>query len=91
VLNEGKTIPYFSPLETMKPGFDLVRYNRRMLRKTVKISNLEDHDEIKDNLEYWLSKSCDERVEAVNTLRRQMHGNTIRFQRTARIIQLPQG
>lgn len=62
-----------------------------MLNKTVRIRSLKDYDEIKDNLEYWLSKTCDERVKAVNTLRRQMHGNTVRLQRTARIIQLTQG
>ena len=63
-------------------------YNASMLKKTVKIRNLNDYDEIMDNLEYWLAKSRDDRVAAVNTLRKELHGNTIRLQRTARIVQL---
>jgi hypothetical protein len=56
----------------------------------VKIRKTENYDEIRDNLDYWVSRSSEERVAAVDYLRNQAHGNTIRFQRTARVIQLSQ-
>jgi hypothetical protein len=42
---------------------------------------------IKEDLAYWLSKTPEERVDAVEYLRRQLHGSSERLQRTARIIQ----
>ena len=62
-----------------------------MIKPIIKIRTLNDYDEIKDNLQFWLSRSPHERVEAVDYLRNQSHGNSIRLQRTARIIQLSQG
>jgi hypothetical protein len=46
--------------------------------------------EIKQNLEYWLSKTPEERLEAVDYLRKQLYGDSVRFQRTVRIIQREQ-
>ena len=40
-----------------------------------------------DDLKYWLAKTPDERIEAVEILRKQYHGNTVRLQRSVRIIQ----
>ncbi len=60
-----------------------------MIKKVVKISNLNDKELISDDLKYWLSKSPEERVAAVEFLRRQYHGSTERLQRVARIIQRP--
>lgn len=61
-----------------------------MQKQIVKVRNLKDYDEIKDNLEYWLSRPPAERVDAVDHLRNQIHGHPVRLQRIARIIQLSQ-
>ena len=45
-----------------------------MIEKVVKKRRLEDFSEIKEDLAYWLSKSPEERVAAVELLRRQRHG-----------------
>lgn len=60
-----------------------------MIRKVVKISNLNDKELISNDLKYWLSKSPEERVAAVEFLRRQYHGSTEGLQRVARVIQRP--
>jgi len=61
-----------------------------MIEKVVKKARLREFSEIKENLEYWLSKSPSERVEAVEILRKQAHGNLPGLQRTARVVQRPQ-
>ncbi len=58
-----------------------------MIKKIVRKKNLQDFSEVKENLAYWLSKTPEERVAAVEHLRRQQHGNSTRLQRTARIVQ----
>lgn len=58
-----------------------------MIKKTVKIKNLEDQNLIMDDLKYWLSRSPEERVAAVDFLRRQYHGSFARLQRVVKIIQ----
>ena len=45
---------------------------------------------IQEDLAFWLEKSPEDRISAVEYLRRQYDGNTARLQRSARIIQLPQ-
>jgi hypothetical protein len=61
-----------------------------MIKKIVKKSRMDDISSDRDDLAYWLSKSPEDRVSAVEYLRRQHHGNTARLQRSARIIQLSQ-
>lgn len=61
-----------------------------MNKKIVSVHQLEGFSEIKQNLEYWLSRTPQERLDAVEILRRQMYGNTERFQRVARVIQRSQ-
>ena len=58
-----------------------------MIAKVVKVKNLIDKDQILDDLKYWLSKSPEERVEAVDYLRNQFHGSSERLQRVVRVIQ----
>ncbi len=58
-----------------------------MIKKVVRIKNINDKDMISDDLKYWLSKSPEERVATVDYLRRQFHGNTERLQRVVRVIQ----
>ncbi len=57
-----------------------------MIRKVVQKHRMEPDYEIKQNLEYWLSRPPEERLAAVDFLRRQMYGDSQRLQRTARVI-----
>jgi hypothetical protein len=59
-----------------------------MIAKTVTKANLQDLFEIRQNLEFWMSKSPEDRIAAVERLRRERHGSSQRLQRTARVIQL---
>jgi len=60
-----------------------------MIEKVVTRQNLKDHKQrsIRDDLAYWLSKSPEERIAAVEYLRRQYYGSTARLQRVARVVQ----
>ena len=58
-----------------------------MIKKVVSKSKIADHDEIKENLAFWQSRSESERIEAVEHLRRQYHGISNRLQRTIRVFQ----
>ena len=62
-----------------------------MLKKTVTKLTLKEASSKKQDLAYWLSKTPEERVEAVDFLRGQFHGSSIRLQRSARVIQRTQG
>ena len=59
-----------------------------MIIKNVKKISLNEYEEysIKTDLYFWLNKLPSERIAAVDHLRNQYHGNTIRLQRTVRII-----
>ena len=58
-----------------------------MKQKVVRKANLRDFSEINDDLAFWLSKTPEERLSAVEYLRRQQSGGSERLQRTVRIIQ----
>ena len=58
-----------------------------MIKKVVRKSNLHGLQSAKDDLSYWLSRPAEERVAAVDYLRRQYYGSTERLQRVARVIQ----
>ena len=51
------------------------------MKKVVKIKDLNDKTDHLDDLKYWLNKSTEERIAAVEYLRRQFHGGTARLQR----------
>jgi len=57
-----------------------------VIEKIVKIKNLNDNNSAMDDLAYWLSKTPEERVAAVDYLRRQAHGDSARLQRVACVI-----
>lgn len=61
-----------------------------MIKKVVAKSNLKDSSSIKADLEYWLSKPPEERVAAVDYLRRQYNDSGERLQRSVRVIQRTQ-
>lgn len=56
-----------------------------MLEKKVTKGRLQD-DQARSDLEYWLAKTPEERIAAVEELRRQRHGNEVRLERVARVI-----
>ncbi|MFC1570122.1 hypothetical protein ACFL4L_07790 [bacterium] len=64
-----------------------------MIEKVVKVQNLNDHlvKGSKDDLKYWLAKAPEDRIQCVEYLRRQSHGNTARLQRFVRIIKRSSG
>ncbi len=62
-----------------------------MIEKVVRKSSLKALSEVRDNLAYWLSKTPEERVAAVEYLRRQHDGGTARLQRIAHVIKRSQG
>ena len=63
----------------------------KMIEKTVKKLDLKRDSSIKEDLVYWLSKTPQERIAAIEFLRRQYHGSSARLQKSARVIQQIQG
>ncbi len=53
-----------------------------MIQKIVKKGAVDELSSIKEDLAFWLSKPPEERVAAVDFLRRQYNGNTARLQRS---------
>jgi len=62
-----------------------------MIEKVVHKAKLSEHNEIRQNLEYWLSRPAEERLAAVEYYRRQAYGTIPRLQRVARVIKRTQG
>jgi hypothetical protein len=60
-----------------------------MIQKIVKKHRLQERTTTQDDLAYWLSKTPEERIAAVEYLRRQYYGNATRLQRVAHIVQRP--
>jgi hypothetical protein len=63
----------------------------RMLEKVVKKLDLRNDSSIKEDLSYWLGKTPEDRIAAIEFLRRQYHGSSARLQRSARVIQQTRG
>jgi hypothetical protein len=63
-----------------------------MIRRTVQKHKMDRDFEIRQNLEYWLSsRTPEERLEAVEILRRQVYGEySPRLQKVVRIIKRSQ-
>ncbi len=57
-----------------------------MVKRVVRTRNLRDESP-RDDLAYWLSRTAEDRIEAVEILRRQYNGSTARLQRSARVVQ----
>jgi hypothetical protein len=60
-----------------------------VIEKCVKKASLSEHCEVQENLTYWLSKTPEERVAAVEILRRQYPGGTKRIERVACVVVRP--
>jgi hypothetical protein len=61
-----------------------------MIEKVVNKRGLRNFPSIKEDLRYRLSKTPEERVAAVDYLRKQYHGSTERLERSARVIKRQQ-
>ena len=61
-----------------------------MIEKVVHKGNLQKLKSAKENLAYWLSRSPEERVDAVDYLRMQHYGSSEGLQRVARVIKRAQ-
>ena len=62
-----------------------------MIKKIVAKHRMDNFSEVRQNLQYWLAKSPQERLAAVDFLRSQIYGNTERLQRVVRVIHRSQG
>ena len=60
-----------------------------MIQKIVKKHRLQERTTTQDDLAYWLSKTPEERVATVDSLRTQYYGTATRLQRVARVVQRP--
>ncbi len=58
----------------------------REMKKVVAKHRLQDLDEVKQNLEYWLSRLPEERVAEVDRLRAMLHGGPRELKKGARVI-----
>ncbi len=63
----------------------------RMIEKVAKKMDLVRDSTIKEDLAYWLNKTTEDRIAAIEILRRQYHGSSARLQRSACVIQQTQG
>jgi len=61
-----------------------------MIQRVVRIKDMKGSDSMADDLKFWLSKSPEERVDAVDYLRRQYDGSTARLQKVVRVVQRSQ-
>ena len=61
----------------------------RHMEKVVTRRKLSDSS-YKEDREYWLSRTSEERFAAIEMLRRQLHGDPGRFQRVVEIAKLEQ-
>lgn len=62
-----------------------------MIEKVVRKYDKKELSSVKEDLAYWLSKTPEDRIGAVEILRRQAHGDSERLQRTAHVIQQNHG
>ena len=58
-----------------------------MIKKVANIKKLSESNSILEDLQYWLKKTYEERLSAVEFLRRQHDGSSERLQRVARVVE----
>jgi len=61
-----------------------------LMKKVVRKSSLQDFQLPKQDLAYWMSRPAEERVAAVDFLRKQYYGSSERLRRVAQVIQRAQ-
>ncbi len=57
-----------------------------MIEKVVRIYDRGDPALERADLDYWLARPAEDRIEAVEILRRQRHGSAERLRRVARVV-----
>ena len=62
-----------------------------MIQKKIIKHTYRELSTVNEDLQYWLSRSAEERVSAVEYLRKQYDGSSARLQRTAKVIQRKTG
>jgi hypothetical protein len=62
-----------------------------MIRKVFRKSSLHDRSSENEDRDYWLTRPPGERIEAVEVMRREFHGDLPRLQRVARVVQRERG
>ena len=73
--------------QPLYPRPEIADNSRIMIRKRVSKQPLHDPAAPRRDRDYWLSRSPEERIAAVELLRRQRHGSSARLQRVARVVQ----
>jgi hypothetical protein len=58
-----------------------------VIEKVVRIREFGEHDEVRENPAYWLSRPPGERIAEVERLRRMYYGDLGRLQRVVRIVE----
>ena len=66
---------------------ELICYISRMIEKVINKHSLRDNNAHLRDLEYWLKKSSEERVAAVDILRKQYFGHSKGLQRSVSVVQ----
>ncbi len=61
-----------------------------MVQRVVKIKDMRNNNSAADDLKFWLSKSSEERVAAIEYLRKRFDGSAARLQRVVRVVQRSQ-
>jgi hypothetical protein len=61
------------------------------IEKTARKLDLKRDSSIREDLDYWLSKTPQERIAAIEFLRGQHRGSSARLQRSARVVKQIQG
>jgi len=61
-----------------------------MIKRVIKKYRLSEHNQAAEDLAYWLSRPPEERVAAVDFLRKQVYGDSARLQKVVRIIKRSQ-
>jgi hypothetical protein len=59
-----------------------------MIKKVISKCSLSQWHKEKDDLQYWLSRTPEERIGAVEFLRKQYYGDSERLQRTVKVYSL---
>jgi len=66
--------------------YNQLGYGLVMIQKVIKKRDLHAPS-ARDDLSFWLTRTPAERIEAVEILRRQHYGSTVRLQRSARVVE----
>jgi hypothetical protein len=59
------------------------------LQRLIRITSFAEEARTRPALQYWLSRPPEERVAAVEYLRRQVHGSGARLRRVHRVLDCP--